>query len=268
MRPRKAHSPAIADPRERLIQVATLLFAAQGIDAVTTREICAAAELNPGAIHYHFGDKEGLYREVIYGPIAAVQAHYAGFDDPTLSLEAALSRFLAPFLTMDQQDDGAVMRLYLRELLDPSPVFTQAVQQHIGPNHHALAALLARHAGVAVDCRHPPAGLCADRLGSRLRPVASFHGRADPRPVGRRPRAEVSAPNAWCAGAWPWSSTKRRIGAAEAAMTSPLQRLSLALLAATALAACSGMAPPAAAWQEPPAAWHAPRCRTKARPMA
>ena len=151
MPPRKAHSPAIADPRERLIQVATRLFAAQGFGAVTTREICAAAELNPGAIHYHFGDKEGLYREVIYGPIAEVQAHYAGFDDPGLSLEAALSRFLAPFLTMNQQDDGAVMRLYLRELLDPSPVFTQAVEQHIGPNHHALAGLLARHAGVAVD---------------------------------------------------------------------------------------------------------------------
>lgn len=147
MPPRKATASDAPDPRHRLIQEATRLFAERGFDAVTTREICAAAEVNPGAIHYHFGDKDGLYREVIYGPIAEMQAHFAGFDDPALSLEAALGRFLTPFLMMNQHDDGAVMRLFLRELLDPSAVFTQAVQQHVGPNHHRLAALLARHAG-------------------------------------------------------------------------------------------------------------------------
>lgn len=146
---RDAVAGQVADPRQRLLLTATRLFAAKGYDAVTTREICAAAEVNPGAIHYHFGDKEGLYREVIYGPIAEIQSHFAGFDDPALSLEAALSRFLAPFLHMNQADDGAVMRLYLRELLDPSAVFTQTVQQHIGPNHQRLAGLLARHAGAA-----------------------------------------------------------------------------------------------------------------------
>lgn len=151
MPPRKAAPSDAPDPRHRLIQEATRLFAERGFDAVTTREICAAAEVNPGAIHYHFGDKEGLYREVIYGPIAEVQAQFAGFDNPALSLEAALGRFLASFLTMNQQDDGAVMRLYIRELLDPSEVFTEAVRRHIGPNHNALAALLARHAGCEVD---------------------------------------------------------------------------------------------------------------------
>jgi AcrR family transcriptional regulator len=151
MPPRKAAPSDAPDPRQRLILEATRLFAERGFNAVTTREICAAAEVNPGAIHYHFGDKEGLYREVIYGPIAEIQSHFAGFDDPGLSLEAALSRFLAPFLHMNQQDEGAVMRLYIRELLDPSEVFTQAVQQHIGPNHNRLALLLARHAGAEVD---------------------------------------------------------------------------------------------------------------------
>ncbi|MFN4116661.1 MAG: TetR/AcrR family transcriptional regulator [Inhella sp.] len=151
MSPRKANPPHQSEARARLLGEAARLFAERGYNAVTTREICAAAEVNPGAIHYHFGDKDGLYREVIYGPIAEIQSHFADFDDPALSLEAALGRFLAPFLRMNQQDDGAVMRLYLRELLDPSSVFTQTVQQHIGPTHHRLAALLARHAGCEVD---------------------------------------------------------------------------------------------------------------------
>lgn len=148
MPPRKA-SPELPDPRHRLILEATRLFAERGFDAVTTREICASADVNPGAIHYHFGDKDGLYREVLRMPMEAMGAQFAGFDDPALDLAAALRRFLAPFLTMVDGDEAAVMRLYLRELIDPSAAFAQTLQQNVGPHHHALARLLARHVGVA-----------------------------------------------------------------------------------------------------------------------
>ncbi len=137
------------DPKERLVFHAACLFAEHGFDAVTTREICAAAGTNPGAIHYHFGDKDGLYREVLRRPIQQMNEAFAGFDHPDLSLTQALDRFLAPFLTMNHGEGPNPMRLYLRELMDPSEVFMQAVSTHIGPNHHALTRLLARHIGVA-----------------------------------------------------------------------------------------------------------------------
>lgn len=136
------------DPKERLVFHAACLFAEHGFDAVTTREICAAAGTNPGAIHYHFGDKDGLYREVLRRPIQQMSAAFAGFDDPALTLAQALDRFLAPFSTVIHGEGPNPMRLYLRELLDPSEVFMQALATHIGPNHHALARLLARHIGV------------------------------------------------------------------------------------------------------------------------
>ncbi len=139
----------LSDPKERLVFHAACLFAEHGFDAVTTREICAAAGTNPGAIHYHFGDKDGLYREVLHRPVQQMSAAFAGFDDPALTLAQALDRFLTPFSTMTHGEGPNPMRLYLRELMDPSEVFMQALKTHIGPNHHALAGVLARHIGVA-----------------------------------------------------------------------------------------------------------------------
>ncbi|MCC7010088.1 MAG: CerR family C-terminal domain-containing protein [Acidobacteria bacterium] len=58
-------APADQETRRRLLDAATRLFAERGYWHVTVREICAAARANVAAVNYHFGDKMGLYREVI-----------------------------------------------------------------------------------------------------------------------------------------------------------------------------------------------------------
>jgi len=138
--------------REQLIAHATQIFAAKGYAAATTREICDAAGVNIAAIHYYFGDKEGLYRAALLRPIAEMTAAFGRFDDPALSFEQAMRQFLAPFV-MPGVDDlaGAVMRLHLREMIEPSDVFREITAQTIAPAHHALVALLARHAGRPAD---------------------------------------------------------------------------------------------------------------------
>ncbi|MFN3304466.1 MAG: TetR/AcrR family transcriptional regulator [Roseateles sp.] len=146
---RRARQDAV-DARAALLSAATRLFAEQGVAATTTREICAAAGLNPGAIHYHFGDKDGLYRAVITGPLQAMKDAQAGFDDPALSLREVLQRLLLPF--MDAEDDAdqrAVMQLFLKEVQQPSPVFAAVFRELYGPVHQAMAAVLCRHIGLA-----------------------------------------------------------------------------------------------------------------------
>ena len=138
--------------RTRLIVEAMRIFAEKGYAKASTREICEAAGLNPAAIHYHFGDKDGLYRAVLVGPIEGIATQLVGFDDPALSLTQSLHHLLRGFVGEDGQqtpgaDDG--VRLYLREMLEPTPVFAAAAAQHIGPVHEAITRLLARHIGVA-----------------------------------------------------------------------------------------------------------------------
>ena len=55
------------DTRTRIIEAAGPVFASRGFDGATVREICGAAGVNVASIAYYFGDKMGLYREVIQG---------------------------------------------------------------------------------------------------------------------------------------------------------------------------------------------------------
>jgi TetR/AcrR family transcriptional regulator, regulator of cefoperazone and chloramphenicol sensitivity len=151
----KAPSELAADrgerARTRLLGEASRIFSEKGYAKASTREICEAAGLNPAAIHYHFGDKDGLYRAVLSAPIEGMAAQLAGFDDPALTLAQSLHCLLRGFVGEDGTafpgaDDG--MRLYLREMIEPTPVFAAAAAQHIRPVHEAIARLLARHVGL------------------------------------------------------------------------------------------------------------------------
>jgi TetR/AcrR family transcriptional regulator, regulator of cefoperazone and chloramphenicol sensitivity len=138
--------------RTRLLDKASRIFSEKGYAKASTREICEAAGLNPAAIHYHFGDKEGLYRAVLSAPIMGMAAQLAGFDDPALTLTQSLDHLLRGFvgddgLAMAGADEG--VRLFLREMIEPTPVFAATAAEHIRPLHEAMSRLLARHIGMS-----------------------------------------------------------------------------------------------------------------------
>jgi AcrR family transcriptional regulator len=140
-----------AAARDQLLLHATRIFALKGFAGAATREICDAAGVNVAAIHYYFGDKEGLYRAVLLEPITRITSRLQGFDDPNLPFESSMRMLLAPFIgtSKDAEHERAVVRLQLREMLEPSAVFREVVEQSVVPHHNALAKLLARHAGIA-----------------------------------------------------------------------------------------------------------------------
>jgi AcrR family transcriptional regulator len=51
--------------RQRIMSVAERLFARKGLDAVSIRDITAAADANTAAIHYHFGSKQDLIEAIL-----------------------------------------------------------------------------------------------------------------------------------------------------------------------------------------------------------
>src|SRR5476651_703687 len=96
--------PRSSEPaRRQLLDAALRLFAAQGVAAVSLREIrLAAKQRNAGALHYHFGSKDGLLKALLereLPPLVArrrallAQAAAARFDD----LRAVAAVFVLPF---------------------------------------------------------------------------------------------------------------------------------------------------------------------------
>ena len=53
------------ETKMKLLEAAGPVFARVGFHAATVQEICGRAGANIAAVNYHFGDKLGLYREVL-----------------------------------------------------------------------------------------------------------------------------------------------------------------------------------------------------------
>ena len=68
--------------REALLDTARRLFLARGFASVSIRQIAAAADCSPATIHYHFGDKLGLYRAMLETAIAPVAEALTRLSDP------------------------------------------------------------------------------------------------------------------------------------------------------------------------------------------
>ncbi len=142
-----------ARARERLLDEASKVFAHKGYAAASTREICQQAGMNVAAINYHFGGKEELYREVLLVPMREISARWHGFDAPGLSLAQSLAMLLGAFLpapgdAREMEREARMMRLHLREMVEPSALYAELTTEFVRPHHEAITRLLARHIGL------------------------------------------------------------------------------------------------------------------------
>ncbi len=123
------------DPvRERLLTVAKDLFARNGYDAVSVRDITSRAKVNLGAITYHFGSKEALFHAVL-ATIAEplVQAVAQSAEGPGTAFER-IQRVVRTVGGHLQANPWAP-RVMLRELASARPLpapMTQAWKRNIG----------------------------------------------------------------------------------------------------------------------------------------
>jgi AcrR family transcriptional regulator len=149
--PRRASRVQVADARERVLNAGLRLFAAKGFAKTSTREIALAAGANVAAISYYFGDKAGLYRAVFAEPTAAVKDEAAPKVAEAISLHASLEGFFSGFLQPLKQGELAQQRarLQLREMLQPSGLWSEQPDHRVRPAHKALLALICRELKVA-----------------------------------------------------------------------------------------------------------------------
>lgn len=65
---------ATPDTKDRILDAAEELFAAQGFDGTSLRAVTRAAEVNLAAVNYHFGHKLGLFQAVFERRVAPINA--------------------------------------------------------------------------------------------------------------------------------------------------------------------------------------------------
>jgi AcrR family transcriptional regulator len=146
----KGFSRADHETRERLLTAAERLFADRGFKKVTVREICRAARANVAAVNYHFGDKLGLYREVLQSAIDAMRAtnDAARRAGQGQTAEEQLRRYIGIFVhRLLGSSRDSVHRLINREINDPTPALDALVEQGVRPRVEYLSGLVAEMTG-------------------------------------------------------------------------------------------------------------------------
>lgn len=137
--------------RLRLLDAGLTLFADKGFAQTSIREITQTALVNVAAIRYYFGDKEGLYRAVLtdprYNPRPDAQALVTTPADIRNTLLVLLAGLTASLKQSDPTKQ--CMKLHFREMLQPTGVWQDEIEQNIKPNHQALVHALCQHLQLA-----------------------------------------------------------------------------------------------------------------------
>jgi len=136
------------ETRERLLKSAAQLFADRGFKKVMVRDICRAAKANVASVNYHFGDKTGLYREIVQRAIERVRETNDAARDAGAGLpaEERLRRYISVALCRSASANGQIgwiPRLINRELIDPTPAVDALLEQAFRPRVDDLSAMVA-----------------------------------------------------------------------------------------------------------------------------
>ena len=130
------------DRRQQIVEVATQLFARQGYEGTTTRQIAEAADVNEAIIFRHFSTKEDLYWAVIEdqcrmraGREKLEQALGSGQNDEQIFTSIA-SEFLSR--------DATLPRLLLFSALERHEVSQRFFKVHVASYYEILGDYIRR----------------------------------------------------------------------------------------------------------------------------
>ena len=123
--------------RDRILKAAERLFADRGYDETSIRAIVAKARVNQAAINYHFGGKDGLYREILRAAIRALTERQLAHaqEMKRMSREQALGEFIRHQLhpLAERDEVSRYLRIFNWEAVRPTPVYRKLVSEEAAP---------------------------------------------------------------------------------------------------------------------------------------
>ena len=152
MRNAASKNASHAATRGALLHAAADVFAEVGFRGATVRDICRRAGANVAAVSYHFGDKAGLYSEVLAEQSRLAQSRYpvpTGDDDPAAQLGGFIRSFLQRVLSPELHARHG--RIMAREMVEPTAALDRLVAEAIRPQSEMLRGIVSALLGSAAD---------------------------------------------------------------------------------------------------------------------
>lgn len=137
--------------RERMLDIAELLFAEHGYEGVPLREIARQGDVDLSLVKYHFGDKLRLFEEVLSRRVEEVRNYRleelevcrkrCGSQPPPI--EDVVDAFMHPFLMLStQRDHGWKNYMQLVAKISIHPHWTAVLSKLFDPTaRHFLSAM-------------------------------------------------------------------------------------------------------------------------------
>ncbi|WP_114238586.1 TetR/AcrR family transcriptional regulator [Dyella sp. C9] len=152
-KPRRAVRTDGEVTRQRILEAAGELFAAEGYAEATSKAIAARAEVDLASINYHFGNRSGLYQAVL------AEAHrqlislvdLRALADSGMSASDKLRRIFERLVERAQGDSGWNIRVLAREILAPSSHLRTLLQKEVLPKIQVVRQILSDVSGIPAE---------------------------------------------------------------------------------------------------------------------
>lgn len=117
-------APPSEKTKDLILEVARKQFSEKGYEGASVRDICDAAGANVSAIKYHFGGKEGLYRECFlhHGRESLRKAEkYLTKSNTTEEVKLRIKLFSEEFIK-DGLENSQTTKMICREIENQNPI--------------------------------------------------------------------------------------------------------------------------------------------------
>jgi len=130
------------DKRQKLLEVAEMLFAKHGFEAVSVRQLASEAEVNLSMVSYYFGSKDGLFQEVIQSKFPQTRGILEDLAQspihPWEKLTQTIDMYVDKFFL-----GRAFHRVIMREMsLQQRPAHVNLIREHMSRNQELIRGFI------------------------------------------------------------------------------------------------------------------------------
>lgn len=105
-----------SEMQNHILKTAAGLFAVQGYEGISMREIAEACQLSKAGLYYHYKDKKNLFLAVLYDHLSRYEELLTEIGSKPGSTRDSLSKFIRAVFTQLPIDDRSIFRLAQQDL--------------------------------------------------------------------------------------------------------------------------------------------------------